>query len=350
MGWDDRPYYRDRGASSNPLIGLLTGSVPLLSIAGVRIRAHSALIVFIAGMLLLYYTDGYELASKLVSMALLVVTLLIHEFGHSVAAKMVSGSTDEILLWPLGGLAFPDTPRRPLARFWTALGGPAANVVVCVATAAGVWLLADHTRVSLSPLHPITGLEADWRSSVFYCWWGFVVSYFLLLFNILPIFPLDGGHVVQSLLWPLIGYHRSMMISCTIGMCGSAGLGIFGIYDLNLMLVLLAACLFYCCYQQRVIQRETGPTEPWQSDEPDYAFSLSPDPPPKKRKLSRRAIRIARQHALEAAAERNRLDTILAKVSATGLKSLTWRERRALRRATERRRQYEVELKAMLDK
>src|SRR5271169_6731484 len=128
MAWEDRPYYRDRGASSNPLVAILSGSVPLFTIFGIRVRAHSALILFILGTLLLAWPKGYDIPGKLVSMAVLVGVILLHEFGHCAAAKMVGGEADELLLWPLGGLAFPDIPRRPGPKFWTAAGGLLVSV------------------------------------------------------------------------------------------------------------------------------------------------------------------------------------------------------------------------------
>lgn len=349
MGWEERPYYRDRGASSNPLTALLFGSVPLMTFRGIRVRVHNSLLIFILSTFILDWTEGYDIASKMVSMLMLFLVVLLHEFGHCFAARSVGGTAEDILLWPLGGLAFPDAPRRPWPRFWTVAGGPLVNVMICAGAAAAFWSLSRHHFVSFNPLHPMLGLNVGWHTPAFYCWWLCVMSYYLLLFNLLPIFPLDGGQMVQTMIWPMIGYHKSMMVSCVVGMIGSAGLGIFGLTQMNLMLIVMAGCLFYYCYQQRMIQREMGPTEPWQTDEPDYGISLSPDPPKRKKRSSRRAIRIARQHAREEAIEREQLDTLLAKVKSGGMKSLTWLERRALRRATERRRRNEVEFKAMLD-
>jgi Zn-dependent protease len=351
MGWEDRPYYRDRGASSSRLAGLLFGSVPLFKFSGIRVRAHASLIVFILCELLLDWSEGFSLEYRLISMGMLFSVILLHEFGHCFAARMVGGTAEDILLWPLGGLAFPDCPRRPLARFWTVAGGPLVNVGICIVAALAIYFFGHaHSIDRLNPFHPVREMQTEWRLPLIFCWWLYVTSFYLLLFNLLPIFPLDGGQMVQTMLWPMMGYHRSMMVSCVVGMCGSVGLAILGIAEINLMLVLLGAWLFYACFQQRMIQREQGPTEPWQADEPDYSRSLSPDPPLKKRRLSRRAVRIARQHAKEEAEERTRLDMILAKVSATGMSSLTWRERRALKKATERRRRNDADVKAMMEK
>jgi hypothetical protein len=111
--------------------------------------------------------------------------------------------------------------------------------------------------------------------------------------------------------------------------------------------------LFFACYQMRVQLHENGPMEPWQNDDIDYSSSLHRDsssaaPPSRKRRVSRRMLRAARIRARREAAERQRLDSILAKVSAQGMASLTWSERRVLRKATEKLRQSEIEMKQIL--
>jgi hypothetical protein len=87
-----------------------------------------------------------------------------------------------------------------------------------------------------------------------------------------------------------------------------------------------------------------GPEAEYGEEIPDFSASLRPDPPRKRRRASRWMIRRLRKQAERDEAEQQRLDTILAKVSAHGINSLTWSERRALRRATERQRQNELEV------
>jgi Zn-dependent protease len=349
MGWEERPYYRDRGYSSNPLTALLSGSVPLFTAFGIRVRAHNALIVFIASEFLLDWTKGYTLSNKLVSMGMLAGIIVLHEFGHCFAARAVGGSAGEILLWPLGGLAFPDTPHRPGARFWTVVGGPLVNVAICAAAAGGVYLLADHTVVQLNPFGSLLPTaDIEWHSAAFYLWWLFITSYLLLLLNLLPILPLDGGQMLQALVWKLTDFHRSMMFACVIGMGGAAVLGVIGLVRWAPLLILLGAWIFYSNYRERMVLQEAGPGEPWQEEMGDFSSSLYRDPVTSRRKVSKKVLRLARKRAREELAERQRLDAILAKVSSQGLASLTWRERRVLRIATEQRRKREEELKELL--
>jgi Zn-dependent protease len=344
MGWEDRPYYRDRGFSSNRLTALLSGSVPFFTVFGIRVRIHSALILFIACELFLNWTPGYDLAAKIVSMTLLLAVVLLHEFGHCLAARAVGGYSAEVILWPLGGMTFPEIPPRPGARFIAIAGGPLVNVILCAASAALVWFLGGHTWVPFNPLaSPLPAAEITWRSPVFYAWWLFITSYLLLVLTMLPIYPLDGGQMLQTLLWRFVGHHRAMTAACIAGMCGAAALGIFGLLRWDILLIALAAWLFFACYQERVLLHETGPVEPWQ-DDGDLSTALYRDPVTRRRRVSKKALRIARKHAQKEAAERLRLDALLAKVSAKGLSSLNWRERRALRAATEKRRQTEKEM------
>jgi hypothetical protein len=99
---------------------------------------------------------------------------------------------------------------------------------------------------------------------------------------------------------------------------------------------------FYACYRQRQMLREMGPEE-W-TDGPDYSAAYERPTPRRRRRVSNRQIRKIRRRHQQFAEEQARVDAILVKVSAHGMASLNWRERRVLRRATEQRRQRDLEL------
>jgi len=342
MSWRDREYNRGAGEGGigNPLLAILFGSVPLGTYFGIRVRVHASLIVLILSTLLLDFTKGYALQSRVVSMAVLFVIILLHEFGHCFAARSVGGEANDILMWPLGGLASATPPRRPWPTFVTVAGGPLVNVIICLIT--GVWLfVATRGLVPLNPFRPLPPPQFSHLTQVtFYVWWVFDMSYYLLLFNLMPIYPLDGGQMLQAILWPKLGYYRSMNFSCIAGMVGAVGAALFGIIVGTLFLILLAIFGFMQCYHRRLMLKEMGPEE-WQ-DAVDYSASLHE--PHRGRRLSRRAIRRAQRLAAQEQNEQARIDAILEKVSARGMHSLTWWERRALRKATERQRQRDLEL------
>jgi Zn-dependent protease len=343
MGWEDRPYYRDRsGPSTNPLMWLLTGSVPLFTAFGVRVRAHVTLLMLIVVELILDQKAGFPFQLRAFTMATLASLVILHEFGHVFACRWVGGTANDILLWPLGGLAMCDPPRRPLASFITVAGGPAVNLLICILCAAAIRIFSG-AWVHLNPFDFSLPKGVGYHDLSYYLFYIYLVSYGLFLLNVLlPIYPLDGGQMWQAILWPWIGYYRSMMVATMLGMVGSVVLGAYFLISGNWMLAAMMVFAFYNCYQMRMSLRETGPEE-WQ-DSVDYHASIyGKDEAPKRRRTSGRAFARARRIAQQERDERNRIDTILAKVSASGMQSLTWLERRTLRKATERQRRGEVE-------
>jgi len=342
MGWEDRSYYRDGRQARDPLSAVLYGSVPLFTFRGIRVRVHATFLIFIALVLLLGLGE-LTLQDRVESMGVLFGIVLLHEFGHCFAARAVHGNADEIMLTPLGGLAFAYAPRRPWPQFVTVAGGPAVNVVICVICA--LLLIALGGGVNLHPLHPYGWAPGRWALLGWHVQWVFVVSYILLLFNLLPIFPLDGGQMLQAALWPKLGYYRSMSAVCVIGMPASGLVAVYALALHSWLLLCVMIWTFYNCFMVRRQLQAAGPAD-FQQDEVDYSASLyQPDAPARKhRKLSRRKIRRLRLQAQREAAEQERIDAILAKVSAHGMHSLTWLEKRALRQATERQRKQDLEL------
>src|SRR3954466_11953712 len=142
MAWQDRPYYRDRDSSAgNPLMWLLTGSVPLFTIFNIRVRAHASLVVLIALVLLFGWGDHSGVTERVQSMSVLFLVILLHEFGHCFAARWTGGEANDILMTPLGGLAFAMARRRPWPTFVTVAGGPLVNVIICLVCSVGIWML-----------------------------------------------------------------------------------------------------------------------------------------------------------------------------------------------------------------
>jgi Zn-dependent protease len=354
MAWDDRPHYRDRsGASTNPLVWLISGSVPIFRIFGIRFRAQASLIIFVLAVVLLDWDKSFPLQLRALAMALWISALILHELAHCFVARRFGGGPDEVLLWPLGGLVPHDPPHKPMPTFITAAAGPMMNLVFCAASAAAIYFATPisgayphptHLLVSLQPFHgPIPDFHCRRSDPIFFLWAFFTVNYRILLLNLLPILPLDGGHMLQSILWSLVGNFRSMIVAASVGIAGAV---MFGIVSMVAQSWFIAAFMVFClyeCYRHRMILRENGPDD-WRESF-DFSQSLfDPPPEPRRRRLSRRAIRKARKIAHQEKAARDRIDAILAKVSAHGLPNLTWFERRTLRKTTEQQQRWESEL------
>src|SRR5580765_7999547 len=172
------------------------GSIRLLHLAGVDVFLHwSWFLVAIYEIQMgnkRYSSVGWTIAEYLA--LFLIVTL--HEFGHAMACRQVGGTANQIVLWPLGGTAYVDPPPRPGATLWSIAAGPLVNVAL-VPVLGGLALLTSGT--SPSDLHAML-------SAIAY------INVGLLLFNLLPIYPLDGGQILGALLWFVIGRARGLMV------------------------------------------------------------------------------------------------------------------------------------------
>src|SRR5258706_16242235 len=119
MAWQDRPYYRDRGGSQgNPFMWLLNGSVSLGQWFGINVRVHASMLILIGLVVLL--PGGFGGAKNAVTLGVVLFGIVVlHEFGHCIASRLVGGDPQEILIYPLGGLATANPPHRPWATFIT---------------------------------------------------------------------------------------------------------------------------------------------------------------------------------------------------------------------------------------
>ena len=319
----------------NPLMWLLTGVVPLFTAFGIRVQAHASLILTIVLVLVFGLGQGSTWQDRVGSMSILFCIVLLHEFGHCFAARRVGGEADEIIMHPLGGLAMARSPHRPLPTFITVAGGPAVNVVICLLCGVILFLLIGWVPWNPARFKPVVTFSG-WLDVAWYTGWVYQVSYWLLMFNLLPIYPLDGGQMLQAILWPKFGYYKSMNFSCITGMAGAVVGGMIALATGNLGLAILAIFGFTTCLNLRRQLLAAGPYA--FQDDHSFASSLTYSEP-KVKKPSRWAQRRARKAAEAERNEQAAIDAILAKVSAQGMQSLTNREKKILQNATERQRQ-----------
>src|SRR5262245_7806750 len=123
----------------------MSWSIPLFRAFGIQVRLHILYIIITLGLVLraVSLMPDHWLDVVLVAVVLLFIAVLLHEFGHCFAARRVDGEADEILMWPLGGLAYCAVPHTPRANLITAVGGPLVNVAICLGAGA-VLIAADY--------------------------------------------------------------------------------------------------------------------------------------------------------------------------------------------------------------
>ena len=217
------------------------GTFRLFQAFGINVRLHWSWFLVAAYELdrqkSVFHSPGWNVAEYLA----LFCIVLLHEFGHALACKQTGGQADEIILWPLGGIAFVRPPNRPGAVLWSLAAGPLVNVVL-VPLLLGAGIMASH----LGLYHGNPDLHLFFRRL-------FVMNLLLLGFNMLPIFPLDGGQILRALLWFVIGPVRSLYVAVVIGFIGAIGMGLFALAHMSFwfgLLALFAASRCWAGFQQ----------------------------------------------------------------------------------------------------
>ena len=392
----------------------MSWSIPLFRAFGIQVKLHILYILVTLGMLGREYfhpgAKGHFAEFALIWVVMLFAIVLLHEFGHCFAARKVDGEADEILMWPLGGLAYVTVPHTPRANFVATAGGPLVNVAICVVAAAGIaaagylpplnifesrqlyhpelhnWQTGgdgkaypespyfviegtdrrvapnfyiaekDGTYKVPNPAKPteyVTARLAD--DEVYPAWvlWTarlFWLSWMLLLFNLLPAFPLDGGRLLQELLWARSGDYRSAtQVACWSGLATSMAFILLSIIFTDPLLIGLAVFMIVANYQQLLLlDREAGEGGAFGYDFSKGYGGFGPDedaPAPKprrvgpiKRWVQARRARKVKQEAEQRAADEARLDELLDKIGRLGKESLTAEERRFMDRVSARYR------------
>lgn len=216
---------------------LRQGSMHLGRIAGIDLFLHwswflvAAIEIESRGRT--YSSIGWNVLEYLALFA--IVT--IHEFGHALACRQVGGTANQIVLWPLGGVAYVNPPPRPGAMLWSIAAGPLVNVALFPVLAA----LASYSH-SLGWAVTMPNANAFLHAV-------FLINLVLLLFNIVPVYPLDGGQILRSLLWFGLGRARSLKVATIVGFVGTAAFFVAALWIRSLWFGLLAAFFLYSCWQ-----------------------------------------------------------------------------------------------------
>jgi len=222
------------------------GSIKLFRLAGIDVYIHWAwFLVFIYfSSQPRQYTSYFWNCLEVLGLFAIVLT---HEFGHQLACRQVGGQTHDIVLWPLGGVAYVTPPQRPGAQLWSIAAGPLVNVVL-VPVFSLLVSVSSHLRwYDSSP---------DLYELIHSLW---VINIVLLCFNMLPIFPLDGGQILRSLLWFVMGRARSLLVASILGFLGVAAFICVAIRQHSWWLGVMAAFVALNCWngfqQARALSR-----------------------------------------------------------------------------------------------
>jgi stage IV sporulation protein FB len=206
-------------------------------IAGTDVKVHVTFLLLVAFFAFVSYASGGFAAAAATTIMIVALfgCVLLHEFGHILMARRFGVRTPDVILLPIGGLArlerMPEEPRQELL---IALAGPAVTLAIAVTLYLVLWLSGAELNVQdLSRVDRLPLLEAL-----------MVVNVMLLLFNLIPAFPMDGGRVLRAILASRIGMRRATRIAASVGQALAIGFGIWAVLKGQPILLLIAVFVF----------------------------------------------------------------------------------------------------------
>lgn len=226
-------------------------SFKIARVRGIDIKVHATffLILIFGALQWAGSVPGNPLEGALfgvVLMILLFTCVTLHELGHSIVAQLFSIPVREIVLLPLGGVALiAKSPEKPWHELLIAAAGPAVNVFI----AAFLFLVTGGIGVNLDVNALLATLREPSLTTMLI--WLLFANISLVVFNLIPAFPLDGGRILRAMLAMALGNARATRIASTIGQISAVILGILGIANGQLLLTLIALFIFFGAGQER---------------------------------------------------------------------------------------------------
>ncbi len=212
-------------------------SFQLVRIAGIDVRIHATFFLLLAWFGYVYYAEGGPTAvfTGLSFIILLFVCVILHEFGHALAARAYGINTPDITLLPIGGIArLERMPDKPWQELVVALAGPAVNVVIAFAL-----FVVLGQFFGMGDLQEMTEGRGNLLTKLL------AINVILVVFNLLPAFPMDGGRVLRALLAMRLKHARATQIAAAVGQAVAVLFGLLGLFGGNPFLIFIAVFVFF---------------------------------------------------------------------------------------------------------
>jgi Zn-dependent protease len=231
----------------------MRSSIKIATIFGIEVRIHVTFFLVLAWIGLVYYqTAGLSGAIQgVLFMLVLFGCVLLHEFGHALAAREFGIQTPDITLLPIGGVArLSRIPDKPWQELVVAIAGPLVNVVIAAALTFAIHGSTEILQIDRLENPRIELLDAL-RS----------INVMLVLFNMIPAFPMDGGRVLRSLLAMVMPYTLATQIAAWIGQGLAVVFAIFGLRG-NFFLIFIAFFIFVGAQQEVAMSKVRRSSQP----------------------------------------------------------------------------------------
>ena len=228
-------------------------SLKIASFFGIEVRIHVTFLLFLAWI----WFSSYELEGSsgavkgVLFILILFACVLLHEFGHALAARAFGIRTPDITLYAIGGVArLNRIPDKPWQELIVAIAGPLVNVVI-----AAVLIFGIHVTAGLQQVEHLESPRIEMLAKVA------SLNVMLVLFNLIPAFPMDGGRVLRALLAMTMPYARATQIAARIGQGLAIVFAIFGFLG-NPILIFIAMFIFVGAQQEASITRVNRSSRP----------------------------------------------------------------------------------------
>jgi len=371
-------------------------ALPLFRAFGVQVRVHLLFFLVTLGLVLREVLRKEAYVSfgdvALFTVVMLFGIILVHEFGHVFGGRSVGGDCEDILIWPLGGLAFVQVPHDWKSHTWTAFSGPLTNIAM--ALLAGAILATQGFLPSLSPLdNPYLAPMKNFRDGRVYTseyavklyvpetsqplyngkydvigkpdamneWvskqgnyeralaplWAvwidrfYWLNVFLLLLNLIPAYPLDGGQILQGFIWRSTDYRQGTLFACGSGYVVAMIMFVVALVVEEVALVMLLSFIFITSYLKMKELLEGGGEfgyGGYGSEDDEENSKPKKTLGPFKRWMQARALKRMKREQEEQKQDDERMDQLLEKIAQQGQASLTADEKRFMQRMSERYR------------
>jgi len=315
---------------------------PLFRVFGIKVRMHWAMAILILFYLIQGLDHGslFGLGMMAITMVILLISILFHEFAHCWMAVRTGGSAEDILLWPLGGLSTLSHSNSPGVEMKVAGIGPLSSFVLSAGCYAGLYFsgVLWHWRL----LSPFDDWGMEYSLARMFLLHAARLNLYLGIFNLLvPAYPLDGGRVLFAILTVRIGRQRAAAVCAYLAMPIGILMAAWGFAKREFTLGFIGIWVFIQAWQLHMLVK-TGNLDAHPGFGGGAEFEYMPDRPRKKgwwaRWREQRARKAMVRDADQAQAMRSKVDAILEKVSREGIGSLSAAEKKILDDASRRGR------------
>src|SRR3712207_2086153 len=233
------------------------GAFRIGRVAGIDLKVHWTFFLLLAYFAFAGYQGSGSLTNALVTALVIValfVCVVLHEYGHSLVAQRLGIEIQDITVLPIGGVArLKSLPTRPWDEVKIAIAGPLVNVVLAPIFFAIALLLGA------TPLDIVNIVQGGNSLGQIFAYLGFI-NVSLVVFNLIPAFPLDGGRILRGLLATRLGAVRATDVSAAIGQFFAAAFFLIGLLGGNILLALVAVFIFFGASGEAQMVREREKT------------------------------------------------------------------------------------------